>query len=104
MRYIGQTGAGAGAIYIGKNKIVGVDVANGRYDGTYTETNGRIKGTATMWLPNGGALVTGQQLPAGAKLQLSVDWPTNFANGQPQQISVNGRAVSVMFEKIGDVP
>jgi hypothetical protein len=104
MRYLGQAGLGAGAIYIGKGKIVGIDAANGRYQGSYTEQNGRIKATVALSIPGGGQLVTGQQLPAGQQLQITGDWPANFANGQPQQVSVAGHTVSVTFEKIGDVP
>lgn len=104
MRYVGQTGTGAGVIYIGRGKIVGIDVGNGRYNGTYLEENGRLLGTATMSFPSGGTLVTGQQLSPGASLQLTTDWPSAFSNGQAQQIAVNGKPVNVTFEKIGDIP
>jgi hypothetical protein len=104
MRYLGQSGIGMGAIYIGKGKIAGVDVANGRYLGSYTEENGRLKGQATLSLPTGGSLVTGQQLPPGASIRLAADWPLNFGNGQAQQLTVEGRPVQVTFEKIADIP
>jgi hypothetical protein len=104
MRYLGQTGIGAGAMYIGKGKVAGVDVGGGRYEGKYTEQDGRLKGTATLSAPQGAVLVTGQQMPAGAKIPLAVDWPSNFANGAAQPISVAGRTVQVTFEKIADIP
>lgn len=104
MRYLGQTGAGAGAIYIGKGKIAGMDVGGGRYEGTYTESAGRLKGSATLSAPLGATLVTGQQLQPGTKIPLSVDWPASFADGAAQPISVAGRAVQVTFEKISDIP
>ncbi|MFN4311709.1 MAG: hypothetical protein ACK4FK_14085 [Ferrovibrio sp.] len=105
MRYLGQTGVGMGSVYIGKGVIVGVDVANGRYHGTYKEENGRVKATLTLSAPPGGAvLVTGQQLPAGQAIPLTADWPANFANGAAQTVSVMGNPVQVTFEKIGDVP
>lgn len=104
MRYIGQTSGGAGAIYIGKGVIVGIDIGNLRYKGTYVEDGGRIRGTATLSAPQGGTLVTGASMPAGSSIQLSVDWPSNFGNGQPQQVMVAGQPVQVMFDKIGDVP
>ena len=105
MRYLGQTGStGAGAVYIGRGKIVGLDVGNGRYHGTYSEAGGRIKGSATLSMPSGGVLVTGHNVPAGTSIPLTVDWPANFANGQPQTIMVQGAPVQVAFEKIGDIP
>lgn len=104
MRYAGQADTGAGAIYVGKGTIVGVDVGNGRYPGTYTEQGDRLKGTVTMSFPNGGTLVTGQQMSPGSSLQLTADWPSNFADGKPQQINVGGRPVNVTFERIGDIP
>src|SRR5690348_9844355 len=104
MRYLGGTGTGFGSIYIGRGKIVGVDVGNGRYAGTYSEQGGRIKGNAQLSMPQGGVLVTGAQVPAGTKIQLTVDWPADFANGSLQAISVNGQPVQVTFEKVGDIP
>lgn len=104
MRYLGQTGVGAGAIYIGKGKIAGMDVGGGRYDGSYTEAGGRLKGNATLSAPSGATLVTGQQMAAGSKIPLSVDWPAAFADGAAQSITVAGRPVQVTFEKISDIP
>jgi len=105
MRYLGQSGIGMGAIYIGRGVICGVDVANGRYDGTYTEEGGRIKAKATLSAPPGGAvLVTGAQLPAGQSIPLQADWPASFADGSAQEIMVKGQPVQVTFEKIGDIP
>ncbi len=105
MRYLGQSGVGMGTLYIGKGVIVGVDVTNGRYSGTYTEEGGRMKATGTLSAPPGGAtLVTGDQLPAGQSVPLTADWPANFADGSAQEIMVMGRPVQVTFEKIGDVP
>ena len=105
MRYVGiGTGSsGFGAIYVGRNTIVGVDVGNGRYTGGYTEMNGRIRGQLTLTLPNGGTLVTGQQVAPGTSIPMAFDWPANFTSG-PQSIAVQGRNVQATFEKVGDVP
>ena len=104
MRYVGRADAGAGAIYIGRGTIVGVDVGGGRYRGTYAESSGRIKGTATLSLPNGGSLVTGKTAPPGTEIPLTIDWPLDFFSGKPQSIDVAGQPVQVSFEKIGDIP
>lgn len=103
MRYLGGTGNGAGAIYIGRGTIIGVDVGNARYHGSYTETAGRLRGGVTMTQETGGSLVTGLQVPAGTTIQISFDWPANFTTG-PQALLVQGQPVNVSFEKIGDIP
>jgi hypothetical protein len=104
MRYVGNAGLGAGALYVGRGKVAGFDAGGGRYDGTYTEQGGRIKGQATLSAPTGATLVTGQMLPSGAKIPLTVDWPTNFADGNPHPINVGGKQVHVTFEKVSDLP
>jgi hypothetical protein len=94
-----------GSVYIGRNIVVGVDTANARYNGTYTEEGGRLKFSGQFSGPQGGAtLVTGHSPPQGQSIPLNADWPKNFDNGATQQIMVMGRPVQVRFEKIGDVP
>jgi hypothetical protein len=102
MNFLGMTGTGGGAVYIGNGKILGIDVGNLRYNGTYTETAGRLKASVTMSAPTGALLVTGAQLPAGSQLKATADWPINFAD-TPQQILIEGKPVHVSFEKIGDI-
>jgi hypothetical protein len=106
MRYVGTAGQGAGAIYIGKGIVVGVDVVGGKYDGSYTEMGGRLKGRVTLTAPTSGAhLVTGQTVGGGQSFALEFDLPHDFANGRPQTIiGVGGRPVQVTFEKLRDLP
>jgi hypothetical protein len=103
MNFVGQTGVGGGAVYVGNGKILGVDVGNLRYSGSYTEQGGRLKGTVALTAPTGGTLVTGVQLSAGSRLTLTLDWPINFADGKPQALTVEGRPVHVLLEKVGDI-
>jgi hypothetical protein len=103
MRYVGGGGAGAGAIYIGRGTILGIDVTGGRFQGTYTEQAGRMRASITMSVPAGTTLVTGQIVSHATNFLLTADWPLNFAGGN-QQIMVAGRPVQVTFEKIGDIP
>jgi hypothetical protein len=103
MNYVGQTGTGGGAVYVGNGKIVGIDVGNLRYNGTYTEAGGRMKGTVALTAPTGGTLVTGATLPAGSRLNLTLDWPTHFSDGKLQIVTIEGRQVHVTFEKVGDI-
>lgn len=98
-------GAGFGTVYIGKNVVVGVDAANARYNGTYTEEGGRLRFSGELSSPQGGAvLVTGHSLPQGQSVPLNADWPSNFDNGSTQQIMLMGHPVQVRLEKIGEVP
>jgi hypothetical protein len=62
MRYQDQAGWGAGVIYIGKDIVLGMDVTGGRFNGSYTTQNNRLKGIVTM-TGAGANLVTGQALP-----------------------------------------
>ena len=39
-----------------------------------------------------------------AEVPLTADWPSSFASGEPQQVMIDGKPVSVTFEKVGDVP
>jgi hypothetical protein len=102
MRYHGVAGFGGGVVYIGRGKILGMDISEARYDGSYTDQGGRVRGTVTL-TSGGGALVTGQQMPAGNQLQIAIDWPSNFV-GQNLPVSVGGQPVQVAITKIGDVP
>lgn len=104
MRLSGQSGMKAGALYVGKNIVVGVDVGGIKYDGTYQVADGRIIAKAKMFVPAGVQLVTGQLVQQATQIDITADWPVDFANGQPQQIAVQGQSVAVTFEKIRDIP
>jgi len=105
MIYAGGTGDGFGVVALSKGKVLGADVGDFRYDGSYVESGDRVKLTATMTASaNGGVLVTGMAVPPGQKLQLAADWPASFADGAEQTILVAGSPVKVRFEKIGDLP
>lgn len=104
MNYLGSTGLGAGVLYIGNGQILGTDVGMSRYEGSYVEEGGRIRGTAkiTATIP-GSTLVTGAVLPPGGSLPISVDWPEDFANGSAQLATVGRQEVQVTLTKIGDI-
>ena len=68
IQYSGQTGVGAGALYVGNGVIAGFDMYGGRYQGSYKDNGDYINGSMNLSLPGGGALVTGDQLPAGASI------------------------------------
>lgn len=103
VKYHGVAGEGHGAVYVGKGKVLGVDITGARYEGSYTDLGSAISGTVTL-TSAGGQLVTGQPVPSGTKVPIKFNLPQNLGNGQFQQITVGGSPVSVAFDKIGDVP
>ena len=105
MRYIGVSGNGAGVLYIGKGAVLGIDIGENRYRGSYTENSGRLQIKGTLNASAAGSnLVTGVSLQAGQSLQVTADWPNDFADGDPKQVYVEGHQVQVALEKLGDVP
>lgn len=58
----------------------------------------------SLTISGAGQLVTGQVLLAGQEIAISIDWPANFWNGQPQQVQVAGKPVTVTLQKIRDLP
>ena len=104
MRYLGSTGIGAGVLYIGKGQILGTDVGAFRYQGTYSVDGGRLRATATLTASTEATLVTGTEMRKGQSLNISADWPDNFADGSPQTANIGGMLVQVTFEKIGNIP
>lgn len=105
VHYDGEPGKAEGAVYLGKHLIVGVDVANARYHGAYTEIDGRVIGAIAMTSPLGGiSLSTGEPFPLGKVLPIQIDWPTDFADGQARELRLGGHAVRVTLDKVGDIP
>ena len=104
MRFLGQANFGAGVLYVGHGIIAGADANDVLYDGTYEEADGLFKGRAVMSMPSGADLVTGMAVPPGQSIAISADWPLDFANGEPQQITVEGGLVTVTLHKIRDLP
>jgi hypothetical protein len=103
MRYQGVAGNGHGSMYIGKGVVVGIDISGTRCHGTYTASAATIDGTATL-TSAGGALVTGQNLPAGGTVPITFSLPARFDDGKYHPITVGGKPVGVSFNKIGDIP
>ena len=62
MQYHGVAGFGGGVVYIGRGKILGMDMTQAHYEGSYTEQRGYIRGTVTITAA--GALVPGQPVSA----------------------------------------
>jgi hypothetical protein len=103
MRYQGVAGNGHGAMYIGNGVIVGIDISGTRCHGTYILSATIMYGTATL-TSAGGALVTGQNVPAGGTVPVTFSLPAEFDDGKFHQVIVGGKPVGVSFNKIGDIP
>ena len=107
MKYAGQTnfGSGVGVLYIGRNAVVGVDITDNRYKGSYTEDSGRIRAEIALSVAaESSQLVAGMTLSKGQTLQILADLPLDFANGKAQVVHVAGIPVTVVFEEIGVIP
>ncbi|WBQ12449.1 hypothetical protein L2D00_11400 [Hyphomonadaceae bacterium BL14] len=92
---------GWGSLYIGHGSILGADAGGGRYQGTYQEAAGRLKGTVLLTAAPGTPLVTGQ--PVTGPIELSIDWPDTFTQ-QVQTVMVQGHPVRVALERVGNIP
>ena len=104
MRYANEAGRGAGAVYIGKGIISGIDVADVRFDGSYTDNGSELSGKVTMLRPRGGASSGTPEISHPASVEFTFSLPAHFADGQPYPFSVDGLEVHVIFEKLKDVP
>jgi hypothetical protein len=72
IHYQGGAAVGFGAVYIGRGKIVGVDINNVRINGTYVKQGGRMKPNVILTAKNDAVLVTGDQMPAGTTIPLAL--------------------------------
>ena len=100
----GRADQGAGALAIANGKVAGLDVADGIYRGTYTEVDGRLKGTATLTFERGAELVTGMRVPPGAAIPIPFDIPASALAGfHDLAVSVAGRPVVVRLTRIADL-
>ncbi|MEM6590217.1 MAG: hypothetical protein AAF641_17375 [Pseudomonadota bacterium] len=104
MEYTGAQGFGAGALYVGRGRIVGLDVLGGEYRGQYTNIGRRLRGTVTLSsASNSLQLVTGQTLGPGQAVEIALDWPENLDTGT-HKVTVSGAPVHVQLTKIDDIP
>lgn len=103
MQYGGVSGTGHGAVYVGRGRILGVDITGGRYEGSYTEAEGQLRGTVTLHA-SGALLVTGQPAPAGHRLAIRFDLPVDFGDGSFRTVWVGQQEARVAFRKVGEIP
>jgi len=92
MRVTGEGNITAGAAYIGKGVMIGVDIGEVVFDGQYTDSAGRMVGEVVMTRPK------------SESVTLKFDWPSSFADGLEQAMTVEGKPVRVRFEKLKDLP
>ena len=106
MRYVGQSGTGHAALYMGREAILGIDTGGCVYRGSYDERpDGGMDGEVTITAPATGAvLATGDMLGGSQSIPIGASLSADFGNETPQLIFVGPKAVEVKFEKIGDLP
>ena len=104
IRYSGDVGLGAAVLFIGKGTILGVDLGENTYRGTYTESNGKMEAQVSLTAGNAGAsLVTGQVLSPGQTMVIAASLPIE-PEGGPHRVWVGAGPVNLTFQKIGSVP
>jgi hypothetical protein len=104
MRYVGQTGLGMAAIYIGHGIVLGFDGADGRYEGTYREVDDHFLAKVGLTFNQPWPLITGEVAKPGVAMVVEIDWPLDFADGAPRQVFLAGLPVTVIMQKVGDIP
>lgn len=104
MVYAGREDAGAGVLYIGKGVVIGIDIGDVRYKGTYVVNESLIQVKINMTANSDGTLVTGSTFPRGTSIPITADLPNDFSNGSIQKILIAGQPVNVAFEKLDDIP
>lgn len=104
MDFVGREGRGGCALYIGHDRIVGVDVGRVVYNGAYTTDGTCLRGAVDLTASEPGFLVTGHPLPVGHTIKVTFTLPENFATGENHVIEVAGTQVLVSFQKIDDLP
>ena len=105
MRYMGATGSGHGVLYVGKGVVLGFDVGEIEYKGSYREKNGRIVAEGMMTATrDDSVLVNGHPLLREEPLPFSAELPIDLDNGAAHQIFIAHLPVNVMFTKLGSLP
>ena len=72
-----------GAMYVGNGVIAGFDIYGARYQGSSQDNGEHLKGTVTLSMPDGGALVTGETLLAGASIEMVETGPRIWVTASP---------------------
>jgi hypothetical protein len=104
LNYSGSHGESFAVVYMGRDRIVGMDLDGGRLQGAYVVEGGRLKGSMTLAGDTAGQTAGGQMMEAGQSADIEVDWPADFDDGSPLECTLLGDPLQISFEKIGDIP
>jgi hypothetical protein len=104
LNYSGSHGESFAVVYVGRGRILGMDMDGGRLQGMYVEEGDRLKGLMRLAGDTAGQTVGGQIMEAGQSAEIEVDWSADFADGSPQHCILLGDPLRLTFQKIGDVP
>ena len=95
---------GVAALYFKNGAIVGIDSGGVRYDGTYTDhADGGIDGSIILSVPPGTQLASGNRTDHPMQIALQLDLPSDFSNGEPHIMMLQGLPVQTIFEKLVDL-
>ena len=104
--YSGFIGVGIGVFTIRASVLTGADGAGGKYDGRVVNdpTTGGLIVDFDMFVPAGTFLVQGTS-PLdfnSTRNNLSISWPSNFADGVPIEVYIPPGPVTLMIRRISD--
>ena len=101
-KYFGQNGteAGVGVLAIGNSEISGTDISGGSYTGTYEIKDGRLFGEVSLYASAKTSLVTGMFVDKDTVIQIKINIPSVFDDGNMHNIDVGGETVRVKFERV----
>lgn len=97
--YTGHAGSSFGLLVLMNKTIVGIDAAGGRYDGSFEDADGCIKGKISLQVPAGIPLVTGGGV-GPLTMEIPVELTLPIKEDNPQEIRTPAGPVNVNFRKL----
>lgn len=99
--YTGVAGFGHAVLVIKDGIVTGADVTGGVYDGTVKLGDpSRVSIEATLTVPAGTTLVTGQTFPSQYSQTIKAQLPKDFASGYTVPIETPLGPVNAIFKKL----
>lgn len=101
----GSAGSNVILFYLDDETIAGIDIATGKYRGAVQRIGGGLRGTLSLTLQAGQALINGGVAPANmSPIPIQIDLPPGFDDGSKVVlIETPLGPVNARFEKLMDI-